>query len=316
LIPTSIKAAHEIAHAHAHAVVPTWNGAHLLGDCLRALLSQTVRPRVTVVDNGSSDGTAALVAREFPSVGLLRLPENVGYGRANNEAIRDALDRGAEFVALVNNDVELEPDWLSRMLAAAAAQPSCGLFCGTLLFHEEPLVVNSTGVEMDFFGRARDRDFRASLAELQRTDGPVLAVTGGAALLRASMLRTVGLFDPAYFAYYEDVDLSLRARALGFGSYYVRDAMARHRFGASFGRGSPQQRFLLGRGHLRTVALHQPLPKAMMLIPALMAFRALVKGPAELLRRRPALAAAELRAAASGGWSAAGALAARLRAQK
>jgi N-acetylglucosaminyl-diphospho-decaprenol L-rhamnosyltransferase len=308
LIPTSIKGPDEIAHAHA--VVPSWNGAHLLPDCLRALAAQTVPLRVTVVDNGSSDGTAELLAREFPSVQVLRLPRNAGYGRANNEAIRSV---SSEFVVLVNNDVELSPDWLSRMLAAAEAQPGCGLFCGTLVFRDDPSVVNSTGIEIDFFGRARDRDFGLPLRDLRRSDGPVLAVTGGAALLRTSMLRTVGLFDPAYFAYYEDVDLSLRANASGFGSYYVRDAVARHRFGASFGRGSARQRYLLGRGHLRTVGLHEPIAKAAWLVPLTMAFRMAVKAPLELLRRRPAHAVAEVRAALSGGWSAASALVRRTR---
>ena len=130
-------------------------------------------------------------------------------------------------------------------------------------------------------------------------------VSGGAALLRASMLREVGLFDPAYFAYYEDVDLSLRAARAGWSSRYVRDALARHRFGASFGAGSPRQRYLLGRGHLRTVALPQPLYKAAALVPLTVLWRAMFKAPLELIRARPALAWAELRAAAGGAMAAA-----------
>ncbi|HUJ25630.1 MAG TPA: glycosyltransferase family 2 protein, partial [Myxococcales bacterium] len=164
------------------------------------------------------------------------------------------------------------------------------------------------GLDLDALGRARDRDFRVPLAALRRGDGPVAGVSGGAALLRASMLREVGLFDPAYFAYYEDVDLSLRAARAGWESWYVRDAVARHRFGASFGPGSPRQRYLLGRGHLRTLALHQPLAKAAALIPATIAYRTLFKAPLELVRGRPALALAELRAAGGGAFEAARAL--------
>jgi GT2 family glycosyltransferase len=205
------------------------------------------------------------------------------------------------------------------MLEAALAHPEAGLFCGTLLFHAErggfadaraePVAsrggigderVNSTGLEIDSFGRARDRDIGLSLDRLARADGPVQGVTGGAALLRTSVLREIGLFDPAYFAYYEDVDLSLRARRAGFPCWYVRGAVARHRFAATFGADSPRQRYLLGVGHLRTVALHQPLLKAAALVPLTVAYRAAVKAPLELLRARPALALAELRAAASG----------------
>jgi len=253
-----------------HAVVLTWNGAHLLPECLRALRRQDARVplHIVVVDNASTDGTAALLACDFPDVEHLRLPENMGYSRGNNEAMRRALDAGADFVALINNDVELAPDWLRILLDGARAHPEVGLLTGTLLFRGEE-VVNSTGLILDGFGRARDRDFRVPLAELSRTDGEVEGVSGGAALLRASMLREIGLFDPAYFAYYEDVDLSLRAASAGYRSFYVRAASARHRFGATFG-----------------------------------AYRAAVKAPLELLRLRPALAWAEVRAAAAGGFAA------------
>lgn len=285
-----------------YAVVLTWNGAHLLPECLAALRRQEVDApvRVVVVDNASTDGTAELLARDFPEVEHLVLAENLGFGKANNHAFRRALEAGADFVALINNDVEIAPDWLRRLLAAAREHPEAGLFTGTLLFRGEE-VVNSTGLSIDAFGRARDRDFRLPLAGLARGDGPVAGVSAGAALYRARTLREVGLFDPAYFAYYEDVDLSLRAARAGHLSWYVREARARHRFGASFGPGSPRQRYLLGVGHLRTVALHQPALKAAALVPLTMLYRAAVKAPLEILRVRPSLAWAELRAAAAGG---------------
>ncbi len=284
-----------------HAIVVSWNGAHLLSDCLKALLAQEAAARVhaVVVDNGSTDGTSELLGRDFPAVEHLKLDANLGYGRANNQAMRRALDADADFVALINNDVELEPGWLARLLEAARAQPQAGLFTGTLLFRDEP-AVNSTGLVIDGLGRAMDRDFRVPVGALATEDGPVAGVSGGAALLRASMLREVGLFDPAYFAYYEDAELSLRAARRGFVSWYVRAATARHRFSATFGRGTPQQRYLLGRGHLRTLALHQPLYKLAALVPLTLAYRVAFKAPLELLRARPRLALAELRAAGAG----------------
>jgi GT2 family glycosyltransferase len=285
---------------NTHLIVVTWQGAHLIGECLRALLSQRGRKRVVVVDNGSTDGTAEIIARDFPGIEVLRLPENLGYGRANNEAIRRALHAGAPYLALVNNDVELDPGWLEQMLRAADEHAEAGLFCGTLLFQGQERV-NSTGIEIDALGRARDRDFGLPLADLKRGDGPVESVTGGAAFLRSAALEKIGLFDPAYFAYYEDVDLSFRARRAGIQCWYVRGATARHRFAATLGADSPRQRYLLGVGHLRTVALHQPLLKAAALVPLTIGYRAAVKAPLELLRSRPSLAWAELRAAAQGG---------------
>src|SRR2546428_11448210 len=121
--------------------------------------------------------------------------------------MRRALDAVAEFVALINNDVAVSPDWLRRLLEAAAAHPEAGLFTGTLLFRGEE-VVNSTGLVIDALGRARDRDFRVPVAELTRTDGPVAGVSGGGAPLPTSMLRETGPFDPRHFPDYGGADRS------------------------------------------------------------------------------------------------------------
>ena len=297
-----------------HAIVVSHRGASWISACLRALESQVAKARleIVVVDNGSVDGTAALLEREFPGVTVLRLPHNEGYGRANNVALRRALAAGADFAALVNDDVEVEPGWLQALLEAATAHREAGLFCGTLLFRGEERI-NSTGVEIDTFGRARDRDFGVARGQVRRDDGPVTAVTGGAALIRCEVLRTIGVFDPAYFAYYEDVDLSLRAARSGWKCWYAASATARHRFAATAGSGSALQRFLLGRGHLRTVALHERPLRAAALLPLTAVYRVAVKVPLELFRGRPALAFAELRAAIAGSAAALAALPARSR---
>lgn len=313
--PTESKRPDDVAQAaKVHAVVVTWEGAHLIGDCLRSLAAQdlggSARLAITVVDNGSTDGTAELIAREFPRARLIARSDNAGFGRATNEGLARALDEGADYALLVNNDVELEPGFARALVTAAEAHPEAGLFAGTLLFRGEERV-NSTGLVIDALGRARDRDFGLPRAQLSRPDGPVEGVSGGAALLRCAMLRTIGCFDAGYFAYYEDVDLSLRAARAGFRSWYVASAVARHRYSATIGDGSPRKRFLLGRGHLRTLAKHQPPLRALALVPLTVGYRLLAKAPLELLRGKPALAAAEARASVAGLWSALGALAAR-----
>ena len=297
----------EIARPRVRAIVVSWNGAHLLPSCLRALLSQAgpFSLSCVVVDNGSRDGTLELLARDFPGVERLALPENLGYGRANNEALRDALGAGFDFALLLNNDVELEAGYLAALLEAARAQPQAGLFTGTLLFRDPDADgtgerVNSTGLVLDWFGRATDRDIHLPRAGLRRPDGPVDGVSGGAALLRCATLARIGVFDPDYFAYYEDVDLSLRARAAGYQCWYAGAAIARHRFGATFGPGSPRQRYLLGRNHLRCAAAHLPPLRAAAVVAGTAAYRLALMTPLELLRGEPALAAAEARAAGDG----------------
>ena len=293
-------------------IVVNWNGAELLPRCLAALAAQSHPAHILVVDNGSTDASAAAMVA-FPSVEWLPLGRNLGFAAANNAGFRWALASGARWIAIVNNDVELEPGWLEALVAAGEARPQVGLLGGLLLFADYPSRVNSTGVTLDRFGRARDRDFGVAVTVLATSEGPVPAVTGGAALLRGDLLRQVGLFDPAYWAYYEDVDLSFRASRAGFGCWYVSAARALHGFGKTFGVDSPRQRFFLARNHLRFVARHLPAWRAAPIALGFTALRATVKAPLELARGRPALAAAHLHAAVAGGQVAVGELRRRSR---
>lgn len=289
------------------AVVVNWNGEALLPRCLSALGRSTHPVHAVVVDNGSADESAAAVAAH-PSVEWLPLGRNTGFATANNAAFRRALGAGARWIACVNPDVEVAPDWLARLVAAGEAEPVAGALGGTLLFAHDPSRVNSTGLVLDRWGRVFDRDFGAPLAALARPDGPVKGVTGGAVLLRAQALREVGLFDPGYFAYYEDADLAFRLARGGWRSWYVAGARAVHGFGQSFGADSPRRRRLLARNHLRFVATHLPLRRALPIAAGFTVLRALVRAPLELVRGRPAHAAAHWAGAAEGAAEAVGAM--------
>ncbi|HVI76170.1 MAG TPA: glycosyltransferase family 2 protein [Anaeromyxobacteraceae bacterium] len=307
------------AHATAAPVQPdvwiavvNWNGEALLPRCLAALGRLSRPAHVVVVDNGSTDHSGEVVA-SFPSVEWVPLGRNTGFAAANNVALRRALEAGARWIAVVNPDVEVAPDWLDLLVAAGEAHPDVGLLGGTLLFADDPSRVNSTGLVLDRFGRAFDRDFGVPVAELCRPDGPVAGVTGGAALLRADALRKVGLFDPGYFAYYEDVDLSFRAAEAGVRAWYVGAARAAHGFGKSFGADSPRRRELLARNHLRFAATHLPVARAVPIAHGFTVLRTLVRAPLELARGRPAHAVAHWRGAAEGAVEAVGALGRRVR---
>jgi GT2 family glycosyltransferase len=300
------------SRAEVYVIVVNWNGATLLPTCLDALRSQTRPVEILVVDNGSTDASAAVVAAR-DGVRWLPLGENRGFAEGNNAGLRVAIAEGARWVALVNTDVVLAPDWIARTVAAAEAHPEAGLLNGLLVFGDDPDRVNSTGIVLDPLGRAFDRDFGVPLASLARADGPVDAITGGAALVAADVLRRVGLLDPGYFAYYEDVDLSLRAAKAGIGCRYVSGARAAHGYGKTIGGDTPRKRYLLARNHLRCAARNLPLARALPLVLALPVLRAAVRAPLELVRGSPAHAAAQLRGAVHGAAQGVAALVARLR---
>lgn len=223
--------------ARVAVVIPSWNGAPFLGDCLRSLAAQTHPAQVVVVDNGSSDGTAALVGERFPEVTLIPLPTNRGFAGAVNVGVGHALRSDADYVALLNNDAVAEVDWLERLVECAERHPEVGIVAPKLLL-ADGRHIDSTGDFYSSWGWAYPRG-RDELDEGQY-DGPelreVFCGSGGASLFRARMLKEVGLFDEDYFAYLEDQDLGFRAQLMGWRARYEPAARAYHRMMATSAR--------------------------------------------------------------------------------
>jgi GT2 family glycosyltransferase len=228
----------------ASFVVPSWNGLEVLRECLRALAAQTVPCEIVVVDNGSVDGTAEAVTAEFPGVVLMRADENLGFGRAVNLGAARA---AGDVLLVVNNDAVCAPDFAERLLEAFA-DPAVGMASAVLTQRPHPDRVDSAGVELDVTVGSWDLGWNAPVASLG--DREPVGPCGGAAGYRATAWQDAGGFDPALFAYWEDVDLALRLRRAGWRSAFVPTALALHRHGATLGAATPFQRRLdaFGRG--------------------------------------------------------------------
>jgi GT2 family glycosyltransferase len=220
-----------------HVVVPNWNGADRLEPCVRSLAAQRRHDfEIVVVDNGSTDGSVRLLDRlagEIAPVPLtvLRSGVNLGFAGGVNLGIRRALEGGADAIALLNNDAVAEPGWLGALAGVLDAEPDVAIATGRLLLRDGR-TVDSTGDFYSVWGLAFPRD-RDQPAEPVRESGDVFAASGGASLYRASVFVDVGLFDEAFFAYFEDVDLSFRARLAGHRIRYCAEAVAFHDQGAT-----------------------------------------------------------------------------------
>jgi GT2 family glycosyltransferase len=210
-------------------VVPNWNGAAYLEACLASLTTQTCPAALILVDNGSTDASRELVRRLHPEVRIVALPGNLGFAAAANRGIEAALQAGAEFVALFNNDAVAEPDWLAHLLEAALEEPGLGTVTGKLL-RMDGRRIDSTGDQLSSWGWAYPRGRDES--DAGQFDGPeqasVFCGTGGASLYRGAMLTQTGGFDESFFAYLEDQDLGFRAQLAGWRARYVPRAVARH----------------------------------------------------------------------------------------
>ena len=195
-------------------IVLNWNGRDLLDACLGSLSGQLgADVELIVVDNGSRDGSAAYLRREWPQVRLLALPGNRGFSGGVNAGLHIA--RG-EYLVLFNNDAVAAPDFLARITAPLDADPGLGAVAGVLQFAHRPELVASAGICVHRDGVALDDHMLLPLEELPAAPVPVWGASGGAVAYRRAALLDAGSFDEGYFAYLEDVDLSWRLRMRGW----------------------------------------------------------------------------------------------------
>jgi GT2 family glycosyltransferase len=229
------------------AVVLSWNGREDTLACLRSLEGEEVD--VIVVDNASEDGTAETVR----GAEVIRNERNLGYAGGMNVGIRRALERGAEAVLLLNNDVEVERGAIAALVDAAG---DAGAVCPVIVFADDPGRVWYAGAGFDprrgYNGRHRT-DLPAGTTETDRA-------CGAAMLIRRDVLDSVGLFDEALFAYSEDTDWSLRARAQGLPLLVEPRSRVRHKVSASTGgEGSDSALYYATRNTLAVSERHAPL---------------------------------------------------------
>ncbi len=239
--------------AEVTAVIPTWNQRELLVRLLRDLGRQTRPPmEVIVVDNGSMDDSVAAASRHGARV--ISLGRNVGFCSAVNRGIRES--RG-DWVAILNNDVRLEPGWLERLMDAA--QATGAWFAAGKIYREgSPATLDAT---FDAISRAAC----AWRCGQGRTDGPawsqgreVSFIPFTAALLRKELFHRVGLLDEEFESYLEDVDFGLRCAVSGHTGRYVPQAVAHHRGSATLGAWHPDTVRRMARNQVLLVAKHYP----------------------------------------------------------
>ena len=225
-------------------VIPTWNGRAMLDLALDSLDRQSLTPlEVIVVDNGSTDGTVEHLRERRPEVEVVALAENAGFAAGVNRGLERA--RG-EYVALVNNDVELHPDCLRELAAALERDAGAASAASKMLRFDDRSVIDATGDTLRWSGVALQRG--QGERDTGQYDRPerVFSACAGAALYRRSAFAAVGMFDEAFFAYLEDVDWGFRAQLAGHGCAYVPTAIAYHVGSASTRREGKPDPFFYG----------------------------------------------------------------------
>jgi GT2 family glycosyltransferase len=211
-------------------VVVNWNGWRDTVMCVESVLAQEYPSlKILVVDNASTDDSVERIRGDFPALELVEAAANRGYAAGGNLGIRRALECGADFVWLLNNDTIAPPDTLAK-LVAAASDSRTGMVGTVLRYMHEPTKIQAWGGG----SIVRWLGFVRHFCTPARLDADTF-LTFASVLLRRELLETVGLLDQGYFMYFEDSDLSFRARGAGWKLAVAADTAVLHKEGGSAG---------------------------------------------------------------------------------
>lgn len=209
-----------------HVLVLNYNGKNHLEYCLPSLLATEYQSyRIVLLDNGSTDGSVEYARENFPQVTIIQNGQNLGWAAGNNVGILYALDHGADYIVLQNNDTKVDPRWLSGAVQVCEANPRIGVV-GFKMLQEYIQGEDPEGEQFEMLMVAWDH------LEVTPTDH----ITGAALFVRAEVFRDVGLFDEANTFYGEEDDLEYRARRAGYRLVRINVPLWHYNAGSSRGR--------------------------------------------------------------------------------
>ena len=212
-------------------IVLMWNGWEVTVDCLESLRRiDYPNYKVVAVDNASTDGSEERIKIDFPEVELIRNIKNLGFAAGNNVAIARALQGGADYILLLNNDTIVSPEFLARMITVAESDRKIGILNPKILYFDNPRRIWYAGGTFNLWqGFARHTGQRAFDGARYGKTRDVTFITGCAFLIKAEVIRKIGLLDDRFFMVCEDTDWSLRALKAGYKAVYVADSHILHR---------------------------------------------------------------------------------------
>lgn len=246
-------------------VILNWNGAEMLRRFLPSVIaySQGEGVEICVADNASSDNSCEVIEREFPEVRLIRLSENYGFAEGYNRALQQI---DAEYVVLLNSDVEVTSGWLEPMTDYLDKHPQVAACQPKLLSFQEKSCFEYAGAAGGFIDKygypfCRGRIFDVIESDHGQYDDiiPVFWATGAALLIRLQVYREVGGLDGRFFAHMEEIDLCWRLRSRGYGIVCLPFSKVYHVGGATLKKENPRKTLLNFRNNL--IMLYKNLPE-------------------------------------------------------
>lgn len=247
-------------------VVVNWNGKVDTLACLNSLHRMTYTNfQVLVIDNGSTDESISAIRTDHPWVEVIETGINLGYAGGNNVGMKHAVANGADFVLVLNNDTEVAPDLLDRLVEASQQHPAAGILGPRLYYHHDPeRIWFAQGIwsNREIYFTWPGQGLKETEFGIEQTETDY--VCGAALFFRAEVARRIGYFDERFFLVFEEADWCYRARKAGFETRMVPSARVWHKVGASFGsEASPLRAYFSARNSLLWISSHMPFATRM-----------------------------------------------------
>jgi GT2 family glycosyltransferase len=234
-------------------IVLNWRGLSDTLACLASLEAITYpNVKTIVVENGSCDGSAEVIRREFPEIIVLEQDVNRGYAGGNNIGIEYMKNLGIDYVLLLNNDAEVEPVFLTDMVATLENHARGGIAGPTIYYFDQPDVIWSAGGRVDW---TRGETFMIGIGEREQGQygldaRPVEWITGCTLLMKMVVIEQIGGLDERFFAYYEESEFCIRAGRSGWHVLHVPTAKVWHKISPVAREASPQVNYYMTRNRL------------------------------------------------------------------
>lgn len=234
-------------------IILNWNGKNDTLECLESMNAVDYSNlKIIVADNGSNDGSVDAIRHNFPHVIIIKNGENLGFAEGNNRAINYALESGADFIFILNNDTIVDPKIVSALVMASKDNPKSGIFGTKIYYHAEPKRIWYAG---GYWDKRTLRFEEVGKGEMDQGQYELITETewviGCAMFIRAEVFRKIGLFESKFFLNNEEIDLCSRAKNSGFTCIYVPDARLWHKISVSFGgEYSPLKEYFGARNRL------------------------------------------------------------------
>lgn len=247
---------------HVFAVVTNWNGLDDTSECVNSVLQSSYdNVSVVIVDNGSTDDSATLLANRFPQVPQVKTGQNQEITAAYNAGIQYGLNHNADFILMLNNDTKIAPDMIEYLVCAAEKDECIGILAPKIYYYDKPDIIWSVGGRRNpwTFGAYDRKEGEGDLPSNSIAEEVDYAWACGM-MVRKAVFDKIGLFDTRFWLYYDEVDVCLRAKSADFSVWYVPEATMWHKVSGStgsarFARIWSRSKILLYRKHSKGIHL-------------------------------------------------------------